>query len=100
MSRVPKKDDVLPLSKPILGVSGKVYKELSIPAGTFVSMSAAGYNLCVHPLDLFPRVLRSVSLVAGTRTCGGPTLMSSDRNDGSIRMKSVIRRLGFMVTCA
>jgi hypothetical protein len=30
----PKEDDVLPLSKPVVGLSGKVYKELPIPAGT------------------------------------------------------------------
>ena len=49
--RVPKKDDMLPLSKPIVGVSGKVYKELLIPAGTPITISPVGYNLYVQPLD-------------------------------------------------
>lgn len=51
ISRAPKKDDILPLSKPIVGISGKVYKELPIPAGTPVTISTVGYNLCVNPFD-------------------------------------------------
>jgi len=39
------KDDVLPLAKPVVGVSGKVHKELPIPAGTLVFMSLLGYNM-------------------------------------------------------
>jgi len=39
------KDDVLPLTRPIVGVSGKVYNELPVPAGTLVFISIAGYNL-------------------------------------------------------
>lgn len=42
------KDDVLPLSKPFTGISGKVYKEFSVPAGTVVLISPIGYNLCVR----------------------------------------------------
>ena len=45
--RVASKDDVLPLSKPVVGLSGKVYKELPIPAGTSVSIATFGYNWCV-----------------------------------------------------
>ena len=45
--RVASKDDVLPLSKPVIGVSGKVYKELPIAAGTRVSIAVLGYNWCV-----------------------------------------------------
>ena len=45
--RVASKDDVLPLSQPIIGVSGKVYKELPITAGTGVSIAVLGYNWCV-----------------------------------------------------
>ena len=45
--RVPKKDDVLPLSKPLVGVSGKVYNELPVPAGTATFISTVGYNLYV-----------------------------------------------------
>jgi len=45
VTRVATKDDVLPLTKPILGTSGKVYRELHVPAGTLVSVSIVGYNL-------------------------------------------------------
>ena len=44
-----KKDDVLPLSKPVVGVSGKVYKELLVPAGTTIMISQMGYNVYVCP---------------------------------------------------
>ena len=45
--RVSNKDDVLPLSKPVVGVSGKVYREIHVPAGTLVWVSAMGYGLYV-----------------------------------------------------
>lgn len=47
--RVPNKDDVLPLSKPIVGVSGKVYNELHVPAGTHITISTIGCNMYVRP---------------------------------------------------
>jgi len=43
--RVAAKDDVLPLAKPLVGVSGKVYKELPVLEGTHVYISSAAYNL-------------------------------------------------------
>ena len=49
--RAAKKDDVLPLSKPIVGVSGKVYNELFVPAGTMAFVSTIGYNMYVCPLN-------------------------------------------------
>lgn len=52
--RVPNKDDILPLSKPIVGVSGKVYKELPIPAGTGVMISTIGYNMYVCLVNIYP----------------------------------------------
>ena len=52
MLRTAKKDNTLPLSKPIVGISGKVYHELPIPAGTIMYISRAGYNLCVRSLHL------------------------------------------------
>ena len=79
--RSPNKDDVLPLSKPIVGVSGRVHKELPVPAGTFVVISTIGYNLCVHPLDPCPRGVESCC--TGTKVYGDQTLVNSDRNDGS-----------------
>ena len=45
MARVPIQDDVLPLTKPIVGTSGRVYTELPVPKGTNVTISVAGYNL-------------------------------------------------------
>jgi hypothetical protein len=45
-----KEDDVLPLSKPIVGASGRVYRELPVPAGTLITISTMGYNFCVYPL--------------------------------------------------
>lgn len=47
MQRIPNKDTVLPLSRPVVGVSGKVYNELPVPAGTYMSISVTGYNLYV-----------------------------------------------------
>jgi len=49
--RVAAKDDVLPLTKPIVGISGKVHNELPIPAGTPVYISTVGYNLYVRSLN-------------------------------------------------
>lgn len=45
IARVIWDDDVVPLSKPIVGVSGKVYRELAIPRGTIINISPLGYNL-------------------------------------------------------
>ncbi|KAF9787520.1 cytochrome P450 [Thelephora terrestris] len=45
ISRAAKTDDVLPLSKPIVGLSGKVYEDLPVPAGTLMTISTVGYNL-------------------------------------------------------
>jgi len=42
--RVPIEDDVLPLTKPIVGTSGRVYTELPIPKGTPITVSTIGYN--------------------------------------------------------
>ena len=52
--RVPKKDMILPLATPIVGISGKIYKELPIPAGTFLSVSILGYNLYVLLWNVSP----------------------------------------------
>ena len=49
--RVAKEDNVLPLSRPVVGLSGKVYKELPVPAGTAMYMFPMGYNLYVCRLD-------------------------------------------------
>jgi len=60
--RAPIRDDVLPLTKPIVGASGRVYTELPIPKGTLITLSAFGYNLCiVSPGHYYPgKVLTSL----------------------------------------
>ena len=45
VSRTPIQDDIMPLSKPVVGSSGKVYAELPVPKGTPISISMLGYNL-------------------------------------------------------
>ena len=45
--REPIEDDLLPLSKPIVGTSGRVYTDLPVPKGTMVTLSAFGYNMYV-----------------------------------------------------
>ena len=44
---MPVEDDILPLTKPIVGTSGRVYTELPIPKGTALTLSLAGYNLYI-----------------------------------------------------
>jgi len=99
--RTPIEDDVLPLAKPIVGTSGRVYIELPIPKGTPVTISTVGYNLSVfflHSHHLLDRALM-LSFVTGTRICGARTLMCSDQNVGSKWMGKQNRPLGCMVTC-
>ena len=43
--RVTQNYDVIPLSKPVVGVSGKVYNELAVPRGTLAVVSPFGNNL-------------------------------------------------------
>ena len=43
--RVVWNDDVIALSKPVIGVSGKVHAELAVPKGTLVVVSPFGHNL-------------------------------------------------------
>ena len=38
------KDDVLPLSKPVVAKTGEVLSELPVPKGTTVTVSIAVYN--------------------------------------------------------
>ena len=81
--RTSKNDDVVPLSKPIIGVSGKIHTELRVPAGTPVFVSVIGYHLYAVPSICESQELRPVSHIAGIRMCGDRILMNSDRNDGS-----------------
>lgn len=72
MTRVPKKDDVLPLSKPVVGISGKVYNELYVPAGTSVTISTVGYNLYVFPHGPRAHRLKAVPLYYRNKDLWGP----------------------------
>ena len=45
IERVTWKDHVLPLTRPMVGRSGKVYQSLPIPKGTIINISCWGYNL-------------------------------------------------------
>ena len=45
--RAPTGDDILPLTKPVVGTSGRVYTELPLPKGTPVTISTIGYNLYI-----------------------------------------------------
>ena len=47
MTRTPIEDDILPLTKPIVGTSGRVYAEIPVPKGTVFTLSAFGYNLYI-----------------------------------------------------
>ena len=53
IARLPIEDDVLPLTNPVVGTSGKVYTELPIPKGTPVTISAFGYNMCTALTDSY-----------------------------------------------
>lgn len=44
--RVASDDDIIPLSKQVVGVSRKVYDKIAIPKGTVVAVSPYGHNLC------------------------------------------------------
>ena len=86
ISRVATEDNVLPLTKPIVGVSGKVYTELPVPAGTLTFISLAGYNSYVRPLVLDPHEKHQgwerFRRFTGAKTFGDQTPTNSDQNDG------------------
>jgi hypothetical protein len=102
--RVVIEDHFLPLAKPVVGISGKVYDELPVPAGTITAISLTGYNLYVRFLGSHTcgdrRVEANFISLEGTRTYGGQTLMNSDRKDGSRRGKNLNFPLGSTATCA
>lgn len=89
----------MPLSKPIVGVSGKVYNELVIPGGAVVMVSSFGHNLWVIPRS--NRSPHSLDWCAppGTRGYGVLILMIGVPNDGSKQPTILIHRLGCMETC-
>ena len=55
LQRAAETDTVLPLAKPVTGVSGKVYNELLVPARTVIHISTIGYNSYIPHLGPHPR---------------------------------------------
>ena len=47
ITRAPIDDDILPLTKPFVGASGRVYTELPIPKETRIDISTTGYHLYI-----------------------------------------------------
>jgi len=45
IERVAREDQVLPLTRPMVGRSGKLHQSLPIPKGTIVNVSCWGYNM-------------------------------------------------------
>lgn len=99
VARVASDDDIMPLSTPIVGASGKVYNKLAIPRGTVVVVSPFGHNLWVIPgsnRSLFSLVWCGP---AGTRRYGVLTPTSGVPNDGLRQLRILNHQLGFMGTC-
>ena len=100
IERTPIQDDILPLTKPIIGTSGRVYTELPVPKGTAVTISTIGYNLYILCPKPSPRCSAlTIVLVAEIRVCGVQTLMSFDRSAGSKWTNRWSRLLVCMGTC-
>jgi len=76
------KDDVLPLSQPIVTKSGKVINELPIPKGTRLLMSMHGYHMWV--LRRFQDICHELMYIAGTKKSGETMSTSSNPRGGSI----------------
>ena len=73
--RVATKDNILPLAKPIVGVSGKVYNEIPVPARTTTYISLIGYNMYVRSLEADTSEDRSVkasSITGRNKAIWGP----------------------------
>ena len=98
--RTPAEDDVLPLTKPIVGTSGRVYTELPIPKGTPITISTIGYNwyILFTPLPL-GRWAHVIVLMAGTRICGVRTPINSDQSGGLRWTNKLNRPLDRTGTC-
>ena len=74
------RDDVIPLSSPIMTKSGQLISEIPISKGQNIAISVGGYNRYGHPYEssafahLFP-------LLPGFRVCGVRMPMSGTRCD-------------------
>ena len=92
-------DDIIPLSKPIVGVSGKVYNQLAVSRGTLVVISPFGYNLWATFGIYHPSILAHRYDATGAQRCGALTLMNGVPNDGSMELGTPKRRLERTGTC-
>ena len=72
MRRTTTQDDVLPLTKPIVSTSGRVYTELPIPKETTVTVAMSGYNLCAFVFDPLSRALIRVFFCGRNQDVWGP----------------------------
>ena len=74
------KDDILPLSKPLRTLSGKLVNEIPIPKGTRLTLSVAAYNRCANLIRLDTWGNEPLIDWSGKRTFGAKTRISSIRN--------------------
>ena len=74
--RYASKDDVLPLTNPIVTRSGKILTEVFISKGTRIMASIAAYNRCVIS-ESWVTVIAIKCVHAATLTYGGPIHMRS-----------------------
>ena len=92
-------DDVIPLSKPVIGVSGKVYNEFAIPKGTMAVISPFGHNMWgILRIYHSPYSLTWCNPI-GTQRCGVPILMNGAQNDGSRQPGILNHQLEYTETC-
>ena len=66
-------DNMLPLSKPVIGRSGKVYHEIFIPKGSWIHASLSGYNTYAQRFFWVNRTLRLLFCRVGTLMSGAVT---------------------------
>ena len=98
--RFASEDDIIPLSKPVVGISGKVYNQLAIPKGTVVAVSTFGPNLWAIPdllVSLRPLIWHDP---VGTEKYGGQMPTTGVQNDGLKHPGILNHQLGCMGTCA
>lgn len=83
MYRQTSKDDVFPLSKPIISKSGKVLHEVFVPKGTRLVAAVAAYNRYALSDAVNNRIYINIkSFFTGVRRYGEWMRASSDLRDG------------------
>ena len=93
------RDDVLPLSKPIIGRDGTEITKLPIAKGTKIILSIAAYNRCERRVPVSV-VFPETENLTETKKYGGTMLMNTNRSAGSTMAKGrKARPLVSMETC-